>query len=175
MFLCVATGIVWAAGIHPQSRRLNSLPYRWGWIAAFQNTGYAQLLVETFHFFPKPIVGPLNGSGRTYSPAALAWLKQYGAYTNIEHLGFGIGSMTEDNTDATGHVFIDGYSWWIDVPSYALMIAFAILPCIAWRQYRRMQKSARLAAGSLCVHCGYDLRATPDRCPECGVVPVKLG
>jgi hypothetical protein len=37
--------------------------------------------------------------------------------------------------------------------------------------YRAMRGRPAAAAVHLCATCNYDLRGTPDRCPECGSVP----
>ena len=51
------------------------------------------------------------------------------------------------------------------IPFYALFLLSAVLP-IMW--IRRRRRAAVVKAAGLCPSCGYDLRATPDRCPECG-------
>ena len=53
-------------------------------------------------------------------------------------------------------------------PHWMLVIVAAVLPS-AWvagrvRRRRRRQRGR-------CVTCGYDLRATPEVCPECGTAP----
>jgi hypothetical protein len=66
------------------------------------------------------------------------------------------------------------YYYWLNFPYWAPIIATSILPALlAARILRQRIRSKRPRSGS-CPTCGYDLRATPDRCPECGAVPENI-
>jgi hypothetical protein len=60
---------------------------------------------------------------------------------------------------------------WLTIPSWGALTLFTLLP--SFRLYRSLRRQ-RAAKVGRCRKCGYDLRATPDRCPECGMIPATV-
>jgi hypothetical protein len=93
------------------------------------------------------------GTGSRYANLPARW----------QVLGFGYGTAIVPSGSAT---VLTARLYYI--PHFLAMLIFAILPGL-WltRKFRRSRSKMRSVMG-LCPRCGYDLRATPDRCPECG-------
>jgi hypothetical protein len=60
------------------------------------------------------------------------------------------------------------------LPYWTLLPVLSFWPAV-WLMatLRRRVRSQRLAQGQ-CLSCGYDLRVTPNRCPECGAIPENI-
>jgi hypothetical protein len=58
--------------------------------------------------------------------------------------------------------------WTLACPHWVPVLILLMLPAVWLIQRRKANRARRL---NLCATCGYDLRASPDRCPECGAPP----
>ena len=80
-------------------------------------------------------------------------------YDRVRYNNQGNGFDYEQAFDRTGYVV--GLPYWF----ICLITALAPAACLAARLRRKRHPPG------LCPKCHYDLRATPERCPECGHVP----
>jgi hypothetical protein len=79
-------------------------------------------------------------------------------YRDLTRGGFGVlglGFSPHGNTAWGGGRLVVSIPLWLPI----LMLAVLLI-----RQWRR----ARRPKSGQCSRCGYDIRASPDRCPECG-------
>jgi predicted amidophosphoribosyltransferase len=58
------------------------------------------------------------------------------------------------------------------IPCWFLTAIAAVLPVVQSKRYLRHRRIESRRKRGLCFDCGYDLRASPDRCPECGLAGV---
>ncbi len=98
-----------------------------------------------------------------------------GELWNLNAMGFlctasrGGSSQIQLGPDVTQSTSYDkGFT--IGFPHIAAVVALAILPSLL---VKRLITKRRRPIG-VCTACGYDLRASPDGCPECGLIPAKL-
>ncbi len=155
LFLCVATGILWARSY----RRLERMQYvPTGDLGYFAYSVYGRF--DAYRQW-----GPHGGLQRGYSVSSTGTA------------GWGNGT---DQRAADHRPFSFGTSHWDDGPGgsrgfmvkdWLVVVITSLLPLFWMRdRLRRRRQVIRLRRG-LCPVCAYDLRATPDRCPECGTVP----
>jgi hypothetical protein len=86
--------------------------------------------------------------------ATLQWKVIGFEYTIYDNTWFGGGSI-------------------VIIPLWAIAMGTIFMPvAVLFAAIFRRGKVRRISSG-LCINCGYDLRATPDRCPECGTIPEK--
>jgi len=52
------------------------------------------------------------------------------------------------------------------IPLWIPSVLFSLVFAISYTPFHRRRKRKKLG---LCVKCGYDLRASEQRCPECGI------
>jgi hypothetical protein len=79
-----------------------------------------------------------------------------GGVSYFRFLGLVYSSVSQP--PATFFVYV-GLPLWLPAVLYAIAL-------ITWARTSRVAVKV-----GFCRNCGYDLRATPDRCPECGTIP----
>ena len=79
----------------------------------------------------------------------------------------GFRRWTENPRQGTGAGITQGG---VRFPYWLVVLLSGVFPA-AWLLGRRQVRRRRRRRAGLCASCGYDLRATPGRCPECGAAP----
>ena len=177
LLLCVTFLAVWAGCFFYRLHAYHAPPYgafadRWTYVVTCSREGVR--VTFNHKYLLNPAYPADTGTRARLSPPSvrntLYESERSGARVRLPGVLY---SKTWGSNDQPGYGTVEegpGHHV-IFSPLLAALLA-ALLP-VLWlvgfrRRYRRRRRGR-------CPACGYDLRATPERCPECGAVPAIKG
>jgi len=151
--LCLAVAVTWAANL--LIGRRETLMYYGPARCYVVNADTQRLTVALTHYKgTPPSLGTVKGGWRTVVEESSPG-KVY-VWTSSRY-GFSHGRYDDQGYGGDTRFASARYGW--------LLAATAVAP--ACYVVARVRRARRRAAG-MCRRCGYDLRASAERCPECG-------
>ena len=154
LLLCVAVVVLWVRSY----RIVDQYSGDWGTgLLGIQSVRGQALFVKHDYDTGSPMANVIRRGYVSY-PAGPAPAR--GSEGGWSVLGFSYSEHNDPSLRMTARAFA--------IPYWGLLVAFALPLVLRLMFLSRRRRRRRLR---LCPACGYDLRATPDRCPECGMVP----
>jgi hypothetical protein len=124
------------------------------------NRGNLRVLLRTIEWY-EPMTHDLSGLGPNWHGWYLHRRAPHVSPRSPWSLGFRFHVSSDTPVGTGGDMSIQS----IVIPLWSCLLLAAVAPlwCLThWRQ------TVRRIRNGLCRHCGYDLRVTHGRCPECG-------
>lgn len=166
LLLCTATSYLWYRGFHTNDGCYWVAPGQSYQLSVDSGKGkiaFSLIYVAagTEHLNSTP--GFHYEASKPMNLYALGWPVDF----NWQRLGFLVRSFRSLLTSPAGNPWVIRWSF-VALPCWFVLTVLAFPPAAWLTQHRRVVQSQ-----GFCRTCGYDLRATPDKCPECGTVPPK--
>jgi len=180
LLLCVASGALWMRSLGhfeqismwharwPSADEARTLYVGFSW---YSNTLRLQVIRQRFdatYFRGWPM--ERMAEFRRSRPPGMRWLF-VGEHVTREMNGYPPGFAARRSPYGTGPVRPGEISV-LAVRPWLPTLLTAALPAVWLYRYGKARSASRKG---LCQSCGYDMRATPRRCPECGAVPHDAG
>lgn len=164
--MCLATSALWLRGVHGTYDEVS-----------FRYARYQRLCLESdrgifacyIHVWGSDFDLDYDVEDRVHFESLDASARLTNEAMGINEFSRGWGALTFGRDPAVGEdrsVYI-GFT----APCWIALVGFSVLPSLA---SLRVLRPRRRCSRGLCTRCGYDLRASWGRCPECGApVPQK--